>query len=41
MDGLRLALIVVGVAVVAVVYFLTARRRRIDREAGRFDRFEA
>jgi cell division protein ZipA len=41
MDGLRLALIVAGIAIIAVVYFVTARRRRIDREAGNFDRFDA
>ena len=41
MDGLRLSLIVAGIIVVALVYFWTARRRRIDREAGSFDRFEA
>ena len=41
MDGLRLSLIVAGVVLVAIVYFLTARRRRIDREAGSFDRFQA
>jgi cell division protein ZipA len=40
-DGLRLALIIVGVAVVAAVYLLSARRRRMEREAGDFQRFEA
>ena len=41
MDGLRLALIIAGIAVVAAVYFWSARRRRFDREAGDFDRFDA
>lgn len=41
MDGLRLALIIFGIVLVAVVYFWTARRRRLDREAGDFDRFDA
>lgn len=41
MDGLRLALIIAGIAVVAAVYFWTARRRRAQREAGEFDSFGA
>jgi cell division protein ZipA len=41
LDGLRLALIIAGIAVVAAVYFWTARRQRIEREAGEFDRFDA
>ena len=41
MDGLRLALIITGILVVAGVYWWTARRRRIEREAGDFDRFDA
>ena len=41
MDGLRLALLILGIVVVAVVYFWTARRRRLDREAGDFDRFDS
>lgn len=41
MDGLRLALIIFGIAVVAIVYVWTSRRRRLDREAGNFDRFDA
>jgi cell division protein ZipA len=41
LDGLRLALIIFGIVVVALVYFWTARRRRLDREAGDFDRFDA
>lgn len=41
MDGLRLALIIFGIVLVAVIYFWTSRRRRLDREAGDFDRFDA
>jgi len=41
LDGLRLALIIVGIVVVVFVYLWTARRRRLDREAGVFDRFDA
>lgn len=41
MDGLRLALLILGIVVVAVVYFWTSRRRRYEREAGDFDRFDA
>jgi len=41
LDGLRFALIVLGIVVVAAVYFWTARRRRLEREAGDFDRFDA
>lgn len=37
MDGLRLALIVAGIAVVVAVYLWSARRRRVQREAGEFD----
>jgi cell division protein ZipA len=41
MDGLRLALIVAGIAVVVAVYLWTARRRRVQREAGEFDNLGA
>ena len=41
MDGLRLALIIAGVALVAAVYWFTARRRRMERDAGDFERFDA
>lgn len=42
MDGLRLALLILGIAVVVpAVYFWTARHRRREREAGEFDRFGA
>jgi cell division protein ZipA len=41
LDGLRLALLILGIVVVAVVYFWTSRRRRYEREAGEFDRFDA
>jgi cell division protein ZipA len=41
LDGLRLALLILGIVVVAVVYFWTSRRRRLEREAGEFDRFDA
>jgi cell division protein ZipA len=41
LDGLRLALLILGIVVVAVVYFWTSRRRRFEREAGDFDRFDA
>lgn len=41
MDGLRLALIVVGVAVVVAVYLWTVRRQRAERDAGEFHRYDA
>ena len=41
MDGLRLALLIAGIAVIAAVYYWTARRRRVQREAGDFDSFGA
>jgi|GEM_PF-4552114 len=37
MDGLRLALIIAGIVLVAVVYFVTARGRRREAQAGEFD----
>lgn len=37
MDELRFALIIAGIVLVAVVYFVTARGRRRDKLAGEFD----
>ncbi len=41
MDGLRLALIIAGIVVVAAVYLWSARRSRINRDAGEFQSFDA